>query len=134
MDIIQMAKDMGKAIQADERYIALMSAKKANDEDQELQELIGKFNLVRLDLNNEVSKEDKDQKKLEELNEELQKVYQQVMSNPNMTAFNTAKVEMDTLLNQVNQVLSLCVNGQDPETIDLDAQCSGSCSSCSGCH
>ena len=134
MDIIEMAKEMGKAIQADERYKALMRTKKANDEDQELQDLIGKFNLIRLELNNEVSKENKDQQKLEKLNQDLQKTYQSVMSNEHMAAFNTAKVEMDTLLNQVNQVLSLCVNGQDPDTIDLDAQCSGSCSSCSGCH
>ena len=48
MDVIEMARELGKAIQQDERYKRIDAAKKANDEDSQLQELIVKFNLKTL--------------------------------------------------------------------------------------
>ena len=47
MDIIKITRELGKAIQADERFIAYNAAKLANDNDEELQNLIGEFNLKR---------------------------------------------------------------------------------------
>ena len=43
MDIIEQTRALGKMIQQDERYLAFMEAKKANDEDAALNELIGKL-------------------------------------------------------------------------------------------
>ena len=40
MDIIAMARELGKAIQQDERYKRIDAAKTANDKDEELQQLI----------------------------------------------------------------------------------------------
>ena len=37
MDVIQMTRELGKAIQQDDRYTAYMLAKQANDNDAELQ-------------------------------------------------------------------------------------------------
>ena len=48
MDIIEMTRELGRALQNDERYIAMMSARQASDEDQALQEAIGEFNLKRM--------------------------------------------------------------------------------------
>ena len=45
MDIIEMARELGKEIQKDARYLRLVAAREANDADQNLQELIEKFNL-----------------------------------------------------------------------------------------
>ena len=57
MDAIDLFKKAAVALQTDERYLALAAARKANDEDEALQELIGEFNLARMDLNNEISKD-----------------------------------------------------------------------------
>ena len=58
-----------------------------------------------------------------------------VMTNPSMVAYNQAKSDMDQLLAQVNDLVTQCVNGEDPDTVQPSAGgCSGSCSSCSGCH
>ena len=43
MDAIKAARELGKAIQADERYVRYNEAMKANDADMELQELIGEL-------------------------------------------------------------------------------------------
>ena len=39
MDIIEMARELGKAIQEDDRYLALRLATQSNDEDQALQDM-----------------------------------------------------------------------------------------------
>lgn len=59
MDIIAMARELGKAIQQDERYKRIDAAKTANDKDEELQQLIQKFNMKRSELSVEMAQENK---------------------------------------------------------------------------
>lgn len=134
MKLIEMAREMGKEIQNMSEYKRLMAAKEANDNDKELQDGIGKFNLKRLEMNNEMQKPERDDAKLQALNEELQKIYTEVMGNASMMEFNIAKQEMDEIMQQVNAILTMCVNGEDPETCEIPTGCSGSCSTCGGCH
>ena len=54
-DLLEMAKQLGKELQKDERYLAFRKASADNDADEALQNLIGEFNLKRLDLGNELS-------------------------------------------------------------------------------
>lgn len=56
MDCIDLFKKAAAAMQTDPRYLELDAARRENDNDQELQGLIGEFNLKRLDLNNESAK------------------------------------------------------------------------------
>ena len=51
-----------------------------------------------------------------------------------MAAYNEAKNGMDMLMNQINAILVMSVNGEDPETCDPAPSCTGSCSTCGGCH
>ena len=108
MDVIEMARELGKAIQQDERYKRIDAAKKANDEDIQLQELIVKFKLKEL--------------------------YAEVMANPNMVEFNAAKGEVDVMMNFISEILYGSVNGENPDTIEMQTGCGGNCASCGGCH
>ncbi len=135
MDILlEMAKDMGEALQQDDRYIALQMAQAKADEDQPLQDLIGEFNLKRMALMTEDNKADKDQAKLQQLDEELREVYGRVMANESMQAYNAARGELDALLNGINRILMLSAQGEDPRSIEPEHSCGGNCSGCSGCH
>lgn len=134
MDTISIARELGKAIQEDSRFIKLMTLQQANDADEALQKLIGEFNLKRIDLNNEINKEDKDQDKIAVLNGEVRDIYGKIMANPNMSAYNDAKNEVDGMVDFIMQILRGSVNGENPDTIEQSSGCSGSCSSCSGCH
>ena len=60
MDCIDLFKRAAMALQTDPRYVILDQARKANDKDEELQNLIGEFNLARMDLNNEIGKNERD--------------------------------------------------------------------------
>ena len=92
MDVITLARELGKAIQADERYAAYNAAKK------------------------------------------VRTLYGEIMSTESMTKFNEAKTALDELVNSVNTIITMSVNGQDPDTVDPTASCSGDCSACGGCH
>ena len=56
MDCIDLFKKAAAALQTDPRYLELDAARRENDMDEELQNLIGEFNLARLDMNNESAK------------------------------------------------------------------------------
>ncbi len=134
MDIIEMTRDLGRALQQEESFKKLMDAQKKADADIDLQRLIGEFNLKRMAINNEASKEDRNDEKLKELNAEMRHVYADIMKNENMTAYNEAKNEFDAIMQRVTAIITQCAEGADPETADYSqSSCSGSCSTCGGC-
>ena len=137
MDAIEAARKLGAAIQADERFAKFEEARKANDEDKELQDLIGNFNITRMELDKilQEGNGNPDEEKVKELNEKLRDSYTKIMMNPLMTAYNEAKMAMDELVNSVNLIIGKSLQGEDPFEIDTEAHdCSGSCSTCGGCH
>ena len=135
MDIIALARELGKAIQQEESYIKLHEAQDKADADTELQSLIGEFNLKRMSINNEASKKERDQDKLSQLNTEMREVYSKIMSNENMIAYNSAKEEFDAVANRVLAIVQQSAEGADPDTADYSqSSCSGSCETCGGCH
>ena len=133
MDVIATARQLGKAIQQDERYLRLMVAQQMNDSDEELQSLIGKFNLKRIAVGNETSKEDKDEAKLKTLDGEIRELYALIMANEHMAAYNEAKTELDKLVNDIGTIITMSAQGQDPDEVQTGG-CGGNCAGCSGCH
>ena len=133
MDIIELTRELGKLIQQETSYIKLKAAEKDADNDQELQNAIKEFNLKRLAINNETQKAEKDTEKLSKLNEEMQKIYSDIMSNKNMIDYNEAKQEFDQITTRIMTIIQNCIDGDDPETTDYTPSCTGSCSTCGGC-
>lgn len=134
MDVISKARELGKAIQQDERFIRFAKAKLANDNDADLQDQIGKFNVKRMELEQAAGAEEKDDEKIKVLNEELRAIYGEIMASGPMVEYNTAKALLDQMMNEVNIVLSKSLDGEDPETLTIESGCTGSCSTCGGCH
>ena len=56
MDVIAKARELGAALQQDERYTKLMEAQKANEADTALNELIAKIQLVQMSFQHEAAK------------------------------------------------------------------------------
>ena len=135
MTVIELTRELGKAIQADPRYIKYSAARSANDADEELQRFIGEFNMQRMNLNREMSKtEGKDQDKIASMNLSIRELYGQIMSIPHMADFNDAKTDFDDMILEVQNIITLCANGEDPATCEPKSNCTGSCATCGGCH
>ena len=135
MDVISCARQLGKAIQEDIRYIAFKAAKEANDKDMELNSMIGKLNLIQMNYQNESEKETPDSDKLTQLDEEFKNIYGEIMLNPSMQNYEAKKADVDEMMQYIINLLTMCVNGSDPETAEPSTEdsCSGNCSSCGGC-
>lgn len=134
MDCIELFKKAAAAMQTDPRLLALTTAQKACDDDQALQELIGQFNLLRIDMNEEIGKSERDSQKVAELNEKVGKLYNQIMETPAMVAYNEAKTAVEGMINHINAIVNTAAQGGDPMLVEEPSACTGSCSSCSGCH
>ena len=129
MDILEMAKELGKAIADSELMAAVKKAEDVQNNDEKAQQLIGEYNLKRMQLAQRVQKEDVTQEELEAVQKELSDEFDKLMQYPVIGDFITARKELDAVLEQVNNVISFYVTGKTP-----NGGCSGSCSSCSGCH
>lgn len=134
MEIIEATRILGEAIQSDERFIAYAKAKLENDNDEGLQKNIGEFNVIRMNLDKELSSENKNEDKIKEYNEQLRKIYSEIMTSKSMLNYNTAKAGVDAILSDINSMISQFMEGADPKTTEPETACTGSCSTCGGCH
>lgn len=135
MDIIELTRALGKKLQQEDSYLKLQLARQAADEDQELQKLIGEFDIKRTELSEEASKpdEEKDNERIQAISRDMRKVYAGVMTNENMLKYNEAKDSFDILFNRINAIIQKSSEGEDPDTADFTTSCSGSCATCGGC-
>ena len=133
MDIIELTRQLGAAIRQEESYKKFMAAKQKNEEDFELQDKIQAFNLMNMQLEAEMQKEEPDRNRLMDVNKQLTEIYNEVMATESMTAYNAAFKEYNELIQKVMGILQMCQNGEDPETCE-PSNCSGDCGSCGGCH
>lgn len=136
MDVIKLTRELGAAIQQDERYLNFAKARQENENDAELNELMSQIQMVQMNYQMEASKENPDADKMKEFEEKFNDVYTKFMDSDKMKVYEAARAEIDNMMNYVMQILGLCVNGADPATCEPEPEhnCGGSCSSCSGCH
>lgn len=131
MDVIEKARELGQAIVEDERCKRLQVAKAANDNNANLQEMIGEFNLKKMQLNNEfnTNPDEQSKEKFQRIEKELKDIYSKIMANETMIEYTAAKNDMDELVSHINSIIQVSISGE----IDEDG-CGGRCDSCSGCH
>ena len=132
-DVIALARQLGHAIQEQEEYKTIMTAKDAADNDEALQALITEFNVKRVAINAEACTTDRDDETLKKLNEEMRTAYSDIMSNEHMKAYNDAKQAFDKVLQRVLAIVQQSADGQDPDTTDFSEDCTHDCSTCGGC-
>jgi cell fate (sporulation/competence/biofilm development) regulator YlbF (YheA/YmcA/DUF963 family) len=136
--VIDCARQLGKAMQADERYIRFMAAQQQNDEDEALQALIANFTAKRDELGAETHKEDRDGARISELTSQVKDMYAQIFANENMRSYSSASEDFQKMMTFVTQIISGSQSGLDPDAIEFQTSgCGGGgggCSSgCGGC-
>ena len=134
MDIIELARQIGVALQETPQYTAYMEARKANDNDETLQNMIQEFNLTKMQISAASQAENRDTDKIADLTTKLQNLYNDIMSGAHMEAYNEAKQNLDAIIEKVNFIIEMAANGEDPLTCPVESSCTGSCSTCGGCH
>ena len=136
MDIITLARELGAAIQQDELYIDYKIKEQNVECDMELQKTIEDFNSKKSEINIEISKDNADSQKIDELNSSIGELYQKITQNFKMEEYNEAKQKFDDRLQKVSFIINSASAGQDPYSVDVNddtSSCTGSCQTCNGC-
>lgn len=136
MDIITLARELGAAIQQDELYIDYKIKEQNIECDSELQKNIKDFNSKKSEINIEISKDNADSQKIDELNSSIGELYQKITQNFKMEEYNEAKRKFDDRLQKVSFIINSASAGQDPYSVDVNddtSSCTGSCQTCNGC-
>lgn len=126
-NIINKAKELGALLEQSELVKKQRAAKLAFDSNEELQQLIGQFNLAKMALTNESNKDEPDAERLEEYRGQTTQAYEKIMQHPVMIELNEVEIAMDNLVGQINQILQNSISGNE-------GGCTHNCATCSGCH
>lgn len=127
-NIKKLANKLGEAIQASKEYKEYEEAKTKYETDEDLQKLIGDFNMAKMNVMTEMQKgDDKDEAKLTAHQTKMREIYSEIFKNELMTDFNTKKSELEAVVNEVYGIINFYVTGEDPS-------CTHDCSTCGGCH
>ncbi len=135
-EILNLAREIGAAIQRSDEYINYRMSEQQVECSKELQSTIEKFNSKKAEINAELSKENADQKKMDELNAEIGGLYREITNNETMKKFNESKQIFDGMLAKISYLISECAKGEDPYKVEIsdEENCTGSCATCGGCH
>ena len=128
--LAEMAGELGQAIKLSREYIEYQAVKTVFEADKDLQEAIGKFNLEKMAVMNEMQKEDgeRDDDKMKEHQNAMREAYSVVTNNAMYAKYTEAKNALETMVNNLYAVINYHVTGKEP------GGCSGSCDTCGGCH
>ena len=130
MGIFELAKQLGEEIKKERRMIEFEEAKKAYENDEELQNALKEYEVQQQALQSEMIKDDKDGFTIDAINERINTLYDTVVTNPSFLRLNQLQVEVNELMNEVNNTITCAITGEDPKTA-----CTHNCSTChSNCH
>ena len=130
MEIFELAKLLGEAIKKDIRLVEFEEAKKAYENDVELQNALKEYEVQQQALQSEMIKDDKDGFTIDAINERINTLYDAIVTNPSFLRLNQLQVEVNELMNEVNNTIICAITGEDPQT-----SCTHNCATChSNCH
>lgn len=130
MEIFELAKLLGEAIAKDQRLVEFDEAKKAYENDTELQNALKEYEVQQQALQSEMIKDEKDGFTIDAINERINELYDQIVTNASFLRLNQLQLEVNELMNEVNNTITCAITGEDPKTA-----CTHNCATChSQCH
>jgi len=127
--IIEKAKELGQLVKDDDATKRYTLAEIAVNSDLGLQYMLREFNEKRNKMFDLMSSGNEDKAVIDPLNDEIKKLYDEIMANKTMAELNAAKDELDKILNQINSIINFYVTGEESGGCSPDK-----CASCHGCH
>ena len=128
MEIFELASELGKKLAQDERLVALETAKKAYEENKELQTYLVEYDVQQRAMQKAVTQEDRDMDLIESIQRRTNELYELIANHPAFEELNRAQAVVNELMNSVNQTIMTQITGEEP------SGCTHNCSTCGGCH
>ena len=126
MDIFELAAELGKALKADEKLVRLEAAKKAYENESELQKMLVEYEVQQRALQGEMVRDERDTLFIDTIQKRIDSLYHGIMEHPVFAELNEAQAEVNELMNAVNNTITFEITGE------LPSSCTHNCSTCGG--
>jgi cell fate (sporulation/competence/biofilm development) regulator YlbF (YheA/YmcA/DUF963 family) len=126
MTVFELAAALGKALKEDEKLVRLANAKKAYEEDGDLQKMMVEYEVQNTALQVELTREERDTLLIDNVQRRINELYNSIMAHPVFAELNEAQAEVNELMNAVNNTITFEITGETPS-------CTHDCSTCGGC-
>lgn len=126
MDYVEAASALGEAIRNSAEFQAWQSAELAMLQDEKAQTLMSDFKDLQMKLVH-ASRDDMDKEELEKIRDVLMDKQKELNEYEVTKNYFDGKKGFETMMRTVNDIIQHFLAGDN-------GGCSGSCSSCSGCH
>lgn len=126
MTAFELAAQLGKALKEDEKLVRLANAKKAYEEDKELQKYMIEYEVQQKALQVEITREERDTLFIDVIQKRIDELYKLIMEHPVFEELNEAQAEVNELMNAINNTISFEITGE------LPSSCTHNCSTCGG--
>jgi len=128
MDIFELAAELGKALKEDEKLKRLENAKKAYENEPELQKMMVEYEVQQKALQGEITREERDTLFIETIQKRIDTLYKNIMEHPVFLELNEAQAEVNELMNAVNNTITYNITGEVPSCTHNCSTCGGGCS------
>ena len=126
MDYVEAASALGEAIRESAEFQAWQSAELAMLQDEKAQTLMSEFKDLQMKLVH-ASRDDMDKDELEKIRDVLMDKQKELNEYEVTKNYFNGKKGFETMMRTVNDIIQHFLAGDN-------GGCSGSCSTCSGCH
>ena len=127
VEIIEKTKELGKLLAESEQVKALAAARLAYEQNAEIQDLNGQFNIHKMSIAALSKQDNPDEERIAGHEDKLREIYDKIMSSEVMTDYQTKTQTVEQLIAQINNILNFYISGENPQS------CTGSCATCGGC-
>lgn len=128
--VFEKTRELGQALLESEAYQRVKAAEDKAMQNEQAAAAMSAYLEKRTELQEMVQGENPDPVALKRLSDEMDEAQQRLQMMDDIVALNAARDEFNSLIAQINQVLQFIVTGN----MEQPSGCTGSCSTCSGCH
>lgn len=124
-ELIKKAEELATLIKTSKEYLLAKETEEIQKNDEKAQEMIKEYNDRRRDVAVKMQYGEVSDEEMNELRKEISDAFDKLMSYDVIKNFVDAQNQFEELNHQIISIVSGATN---------EGGCSGSCSSCSGCH
>lgn len=128
--VLNQAEQLAEAILESEEYIAMRLAEQAAMKDEKATQLIAAYTEKRQKVEGLLANANMDHGALAEAGAELENVEHALDENEVIAHMRHTNEAFAVMMKKVNSIIKYVVTGENDE----EEGCSGSCSTCGGCH
>lgn len=126
--VLEKTKELGEVISGCKEHLELMKWSDLLENDPEAKALVMNYNANRDAKMREIQENGMDEDAVREAREYVQEEFSKILENNTIYHYIEASNRFEELMNQVNNLIQFCINGEE------NSGCGGNCGCCSGCH